>query len=182
MEWADAVGKMVSLDFLDTKLPQTFSRWKSVVSAKCKRKLQQNEMCLYAASVSTSICTPVSVPAGSFASVYITSPSLHLILRIHPVSMSTQLASAGPSWIYTVWILLISCYCVCYCVTSWLQLGNLLITMGEFYSGAETNKLRVKLDYRRQIMMGDIFLLLPKRNTLNEHSGNRETNSSKSHF
>ena len=54
--------------------------------------------------------------------------------------------------------------------------------MGEFYSGAETNKLRVKLDYRRQIMMGDIFLLLPKRNTLNEHSGNRETNSSKSHF
>ena len=95
-------------------------------------------------------------------------PSLHLILRIHPVSMSTRLASAGPTRIHTVWILLISCYCVCYCVTSWLQLGNLLITMGEFYSGAETNKLRVKLDYRGQIMMGDIFLLLPKRkiNTL----------------
>lgn len=46
--------------------------------------------------------------------------------------------------------------------------------MGEFYSGAETNKLRVKLDYRWQIMMGKIFLFLPKRSTLNEYFGNRE--------
>lgn len=116
IEWADAVGKVLPVDLLDTKLPQTFSRWKSVVSAKCKRKLQQNEMCLYAASVSTSICTPVSAPAGSFASVYITSPSLHLILCIHPVSMSTQLASAGPTQIHSFnsFDQLLLCLLLCY--------------------------------------------------------------------
>lgn len=63
---------------------------------------------LCAASVPTSTCTPVSAPAGSSASVYITSLCLRLILHIHPVFTSTQSAS-GPTQIHTVWILLISC-------------------------------------------------------------------------
>lgn len=59
-------------------------------------------------------------------------------------------------------------------VTSWLQLGNLLITMGEFCSGAETSKLRVKLDYRQQVMMGEMLFFVPKRNVLSKHLGNAE--------
>lgn len=105
----------------------------------------------------------------------------HLFLTLHLHLSASPLSIANHLYLYYIdicnanmcrkrhaWILFISCPRV----TSWLQLGNLLITMGEFYSGAETSKLRVKLDYRQQVMMGEMFFFLPKKNILNKHLGN----------